>query len=73
MYYNFKCRECGEEFDEPRHYVEIHGLSHGPYESWSVCPCCGSCDYDDYYVVEEEELEAEEAALEDMEVIDACF
>lgn len=56
----FKCRECGCEFDEPFTYVERHGFTHGPFERWSECPHCGSCDYDDAYIVEREE----EAACE---------
>lgn len=55
----YKCRECGEEFDEPYRWVETHGLTHGPYEQWSACPFCGSCDYDERYIVEAE-LESEE-------------
>lgn len=39
------CDECGEEFDEPHTYEERHGFDHGPFEKWSVCPCCGSTDY----------------------------
>ena len=51
----FKCRECGCEFDEPHTYVERHGFTHGPFEKWSECPQCGSCDYADAYIVETEE------------------
>lgn len=54
-WFQFKCRECGCEFDEPHRYVERHGFTHGPFEQWSECPHCGSCDYDDAYVVEAEE------------------
>ena len=59
--YNYKCRECGEYFDEPHCWVEMHGFTWGPGEHWSACPHCGSCDYDEAYVVEREE----EADLED--------
>ena len=51
----YKCRECGEEFDEPIRWVETHGLTCGPYEHWSACPHCGSCDYDERCIVEAEE------------------
>lgn len=57
--YTYKCRECGAEFDEPHRWVERHGFTYGPFEHWSACPLCGSCDYGDSYVVERE-LEAEE-------------
>lgn len=41
----YKCRDCGEYFDEPHRWVEKHGFADGPYEKWSACPHCGSCDY----------------------------
>ena len=69
--YNYKCRECGEYFDEPRCWVEMHGFTWGPGEHWSVCPHCGSCDYDEAYVVEREEaadLEDDDAAWPEVEV-----
>ena len=56
----YKCRECGEEFDEPYRWVEMHGLTHGPYEPWSACPFCGSCDYDERCIVEAELEEVDE-------------
>lgn len=62
-YGQFKCRECGEYFDEPHRWVERHGFDYGPFEHWSACPYCDSCDYDEAYVVEREE----EAALEDLD------
>lgn len=62
--YNYKCRECGEYFDEPHCWVEMHGFTYGPGEHWSACPYCGSCDYDEAYVVEREEA----ANLEDDDV-----
>lgn len=63
--FQYKCRECGAEFDEPHRWVERHGFTHGPFEHWSACPYCDSCDYDDAYRVEAE-LEAE-AGEEDEE------
>lgn len=57
----FKCRECGCEFDEPRTWVESHGFTHGPFERWTACPNCDSCDYGDANIVERElEVEDEE-------------
>lgn len=41
MYGEFTCLDCGETFDEPRHWVERHGLDSPPYESFSGCPFCG--------------------------------
>ena len=36
----FVCLDCGHVFDEPKHYVETHGFSYGPYEEWDGCPRC---------------------------------
>ena len=58
--YQFKCRECGCEFDEPHVYYESHGFTYGPREIWKECPQCGSCDYDDANIVEKELEEDEE-------------
>lgn len=63
----YKCRECGCEFDEPYTYVERHGFTHGPFERWSECPCCGSCDFDDTYIVEQEEARRAEFKAEEDE------
>lgn len=57
--FNFKCRECGCEFDRPHTYFERHGFTDGLYERFQVCPRCHSCDYDDANLVESE-LEDEE-------------
>lgn len=35
------CLDCGKVFSEPKHWVETHGLSHGPYEEFNGCPTCG--------------------------------
>lgn len=56
----YKCRECGSEFDEPHRWVERHGFTYGPFEHWSACPYCGSCDYDESYIVDREEELARE-------------
>ena len=36
----FVCLECGKIFDEPKNYVEKHGLDTPPYEEFSGSPCC---------------------------------
>lgn len=36
----FLCLDCGKLFEEPRYYVETHGLDTPPYESWKGCPDC---------------------------------
>lgn len=64
-WFQYKCRECGEEFDEPHRWVERHGFTYGPFEHWSACPYCGSCDYDESYIVEREEEIRRELAEED--------
>lgn len=61
----YKCRECGCEFNEPFTYVERHGFTHGPFEKFRECPCCGSCDFDDAYIVETEEAYQAEAEIEE--------
>ena len=35
------CLDCGCIFENPRKYVETHGLDSPPYEEWSGCPSCG--------------------------------
>ena len=50
----YKCRDCGEEFDEPYCWVETHGFADGLYEHWSACPNCKSTDYDYAHIVQEE-------------------
>lgn len=42
----YRCNDCGCEFEEPHEYVERHGFTDGPYETWRVCPCCGSTDFE---------------------------
>lgn len=37
----FICLECGALFDEPKKYIELHGLDTPPYEEMSGCPVCG--------------------------------
>lgn len=57
MFGPYKCKCCGEVFDEPRRYVETHGFTDGLYETWSCCPYCGG-DYEDYDP--DEEVDEEE-------------
>jgi hypothetical protein len=42
------CKDCEKIFDNPKHYVETHGFSYGPYEEWNGCPQCGG-DYTNVY------------------------
>ncbi len=35
------CLECGALFDEPKKWVERHGLDTPPYEEHRGCPNCG--------------------------------
>lgn len=53
----FKCRDCGTTFEEPKIIEEPRGEYHGVpcYEETECCPCCGSYDWDDEYIVDEEE------------------
>ena len=37
----FICLDCGCVFDEPKHWIETHGLDSLPYEEWDGCPSCG--------------------------------
>ena len=43
----YKCKCCGEVFDEPRVIRESHGFHDGFYETFCICPYCGG-DYEDY-------------------------
>lgn len=36
----FICLDCGKLFEEPKYYVETHGLDTPPYETWNGCPTC---------------------------------
>ena len=37
----FICLDCDHLFDEPRRYVDRHGLDSPNYEESSGCPKCG--------------------------------
>jgi hypothetical protein len=41
MYGEYTCLDCGETFDEPKKWIERHGLDSPPYEKFSGCPFCG--------------------------------
>ena len=36
----YLCVNCGELFEEPVQYVETHGFSSPPYETFYGCPSC---------------------------------
>lgn len=38
---SFVCVECGCVFQEPKQYIERHGLDTPPYEEFTGCPKCG--------------------------------
>lgn len=58
----YKCRNCGEVFDEPKTIHECVGEFWGAsaYEDWAVCPCCGEENFDEKAKVEREEKEGED-------------
>lgn len=37
----YVCLECGRLFEEPKRYIETHGLDSPPYEASKGCPDCG--------------------------------
>jgi len=38
----YKCKDCGEIFEEPHNYREVHNeIEGGYYEEFSECPYCG--------------------------------
>ena len=41
------CENCNFEFKTPEIYRETHGFTDGLYESFLVCPRCGSGDYEE--------------------------
>lgn len=44
----FICLDCGCVFDEPKHWIETHGLNSPPYEEWNGCPSCGGAYAETY-------------------------
>lgn len=53
--YIYRCKDCGEEFDEPAVHIENHPEVEWGEEYWEVCPHCGSFNYDKIEDDEEEE------------------
>lgn len=53
----YKCCDCGKEFDEPGSYEECMGEFWGSpaYQTFYVCPVCGSDDYEENEEEEEED------------------
>lgn len=57
----YKCRDCGEYFEEPEIYYEKHEFWGAPCtEEIQCCPYCESNDFDESWKVEEEEQEKED-------------
>jgi DNA-directed RNA polymerase subunit RPC12/RpoP len=48
----FICFDCNRTFENPRRYVETHGLDTPPYETSYACPYCGG-DYARAYECDE--------------------
>lgn len=44
----FICLDCGCVFDEPKHWIETHGLDSPPYEECDGCPSCGGAYAETY-------------------------
>lgn len=46
----YVCLDCHGTFEEPISYKEKMGEFWGfpAYETFYICPCCGSSDYDEY-------------------------
>ena len=44
----FICLDCGCVFDEPKHWIETHGLDSPSYEEWDGCPSCGGAYAETY-------------------------
>lgn len=50
---NYYCPDCGKTFEWPHIYVEMHGFTYGPGETWSVCPYCKEPGWGDTTYCEE--------------------
>lgn len=42
----YRCNDCNLCFDQPKRYIDRHGLDCPPYEHHMGCPSCGGDDYD---------------------------
>ena len=49
----YYCPDCGNTFNEPHSFTEMHGFTYGPGEHWDVCPYCGESGWGDTYYCEE--------------------
>ena len=63
------CLDCLKVFEEPKSYIETHGLDSLPYEIWVECPFCGG-DYTD--AVECSQCE-KYIPIENIELLDEDF
>lgn len=68
------CLECGELFEEPKHYVETHNLDTPPYEEWTGCPRCGGA-YTGTYRCEccEEWIDNDYIGIGDLRYCQNCY
>ena len=61
--YNYRCKSCAHEFDEPEHIVEREVIDYGIGSQWvtlfegDVCPACESMHIEE---ISEDETENEE-------------
>ena len=68
------CLECKSIFNEPEKWVETHGLSSPPYESWSGCPYCRG-SYAETYQCERcgEWIEGSYIKIDDNRYCEYCY
>lgn len=52
----YRCKDCGAIFERPSWYEENVGEYWGfpAYETFYMCPCCNSDDFEPYYEDEDE-------------------
>ena len=41
----YQCKDCGGKFQNPKIYIEKHGLTLPPYEKIYLCPFCDSASF----------------------------
>lgn len=58
----YKCLDCDCIFENPKKFIERHGLDTPPYEEFFGCPVCGGSfeEYDEYEESEDEDEENED-------------
>lgn len=44
----FVCYDCENVFDEPKTFIQRHGLDTPPYERYAGCPYCGGAFTETY-------------------------